>query len=140
MCPALATAEVLLNGVPAAQYDLMTDLVDVDMFKVYSDMLRSESLRILQVNLPKFGYLPMMSVATLGVLNTESLYERVLSCVNLVVSDLHVSQTHVLEHDKDANLLGQGDSHPCHAPDESRVHGVHEGELPGHSVVGIQSS
>ena len=39
-----------------------------------------------------FGYLlPMMSVATLGVLNTESYCERVLSCVKLVVSHLDVS-------------------------------------------------
>jgi hypothetical protein len=40
--------------------------------------------------LSKFGYLPMMSVTTLGALNTESFCERVLSCVKLVVSDLHV--------------------------------------------------
>ncbi len=26
----------------------------------------------------------------------------------------------------------RGDSHTCHAPDESRVYGVHEDELPGH--------
>ena len=32
----------------------------------------------------------MMTVAALGVLNTESFCERVLSCVKLVVSDLHV--------------------------------------------------
>ena len=38
----------------------------------------------------KFGYLPMMSVATLGALNAESFCECVLSCVKLVVSDLHV--------------------------------------------------
>ena len=31
-----------------------------------------------------------MSVATLGVLNVESFCERVLSCVKLVVTDLHV--------------------------------------------------
>ncbi len=91
MRPALATEEVLLNGVPAAQYDWMTDLVDADMFKVYSDMLRSEALRIQQGKSPKFGYLPMMAVAALGALNTESFFERVLSCVKLVVSDLHVS-------------------------------------------------
>ena len=30
-------------------------------------------------------------LATLGALNTESFCERVLSCVKLVVSDLHVS-------------------------------------------------
>ena len=33
----------------------------------------------------------MMAVATLGSLNTESFCECVLSCVKLVVSDLHVS-------------------------------------------------
>ena len=33
----------------------------------------------------------MMVVVTLGVLNGESFCERVLSCVKLVVSDLHVS-------------------------------------------------
>ena len=52
-----------MNDPPAVQYDLMTDLLDDDMFKVYSDMMRSETLRI----------------------------HRVLSCVKLVVSELHVS-------------------------------------------------
>jgi hypothetical protein len=33
----------------------------------------------------------MMSVDVLGTLNTESFCESVLSCVKLVVSDLHVS-------------------------------------------------
>ena len=33
----------------------------------------------------------MTTVTTLGVLNTESFCECVLSCVKLVVSDLHVS-------------------------------------------------
>ena len=33
----------------------------------------------------------MMTVVTLGVLNTESFCECVLSCLKLVVSDLHVS-------------------------------------------------
>ncbi len=33
----------------------------------------------------------MMVVATLGALNAESFCERVLSCVKLVVSDLHLS-------------------------------------------------
>ncbi len=32
----------------------------------------------------------MMTVATLGALNLKSFCERVLSCVKLVVSDLHV--------------------------------------------------
>jgi hypothetical protein len=57
------------------------------MFKVYSDTLRSESLRLKKGLSTKFGYLPMMTVTTLGTLNVESFCERVLSCVKLVVSD-----------------------------------------------------
>ena len=51
----------------------------------------SETLRIQQDKSAKFGYLSMMVVTTLGSLNTESFCECVLSCVKLVVSDLHVS-------------------------------------------------
>ena len=69
----------------------MTDLLDTDMFKVYSDIMRSETLRIQERKVPKFGYLPMMTVTALGVLNVESFCECVLSCVKLVVSDVHVS-------------------------------------------------
>ena len=72
------------------QYDLITDLLDTNMFKVYSDMMRSETLLIHQRKPTKFGYLPMMTVGTLGSLNTESFCERDLSCLKLVVSDLHV--------------------------------------------------
>ncbi len=60
------------------------------MFKVYSDMLWSDSLHMQKGHSAKFGYLPMMTVDTLGSLNTESFCECVLSCVKLVVSDLHV--------------------------------------------------
>ena len=89
--PAVQTAPVGLNEAPAPQYDLMADLLHADMFKVLSDMLRSEALLIQRGKSAKFGYLPMMAVATLGALNAESFCERVLSCVKLVVSDLHVS-------------------------------------------------
>jgi hypothetical protein len=68
----------------------MADLFHTNMFKVLSDMLRSESLRIQQCKSAKFGYLPMMTVATLGTLNAESFCESVLSCLKLVFSDLHV--------------------------------------------------
>ncbi len=77
----------------------------------------------------KVWIVPMMAVATLGALNAESFCECVLSCLKLVVSDLHVS----LKAEEIRMLV-------MSAPDESRVHGVHEGELPGHSIVGIQSS
>ena len=79
------------NAAAAAQYDLMADFLHVDMFKVLSDVLRTEALLIQRGKSAKFGYLPMMAVATLGALNAESFCERVLSCVKLVVSDLHVS-------------------------------------------------
>ncbi len=70
---------------------MMADLLHVNMFKVYSDMLRSESLRLKKDLSAKFGHFLMMVVATLGSLNAESFCERVLSCVKMVVSDLHVS-------------------------------------------------
>jgi hypothetical protein len=79
---------VVLNEAPAPQYDLIADLLHVDMFKVFSDMLLIETLRIQQDKSSKFGYLSMMSVTTLGALNAELFCERVLSCVKLVVSDL----------------------------------------------------
>jgi hypothetical protein len=56
-----------------------------------SDVRRTETLRIQQGKPAKFGYLSMMAVSTLGALNDESFCECVLSCVKLVVSDLHVS-------------------------------------------------
>ena len=59
--------------------------------QAHSDVLRTEALLIQQGKSAKFGYLAMMTVATLGALNAESFCERVLSCVKLVVSDLHVS-------------------------------------------------
>ena len=84
------TSAVTSNGPAPAQYDVIADLLHANMFKVYSDMLRSESLRLKKGLSAKFGYLPMMAVAALGALNAESFCERVLSCVKLVVSDLHV--------------------------------------------------
>jgi hypothetical protein len=89
--PVVETVPVGLNEAQDPQYDLMADFLYADMFKVLSDMLRSEALLIQRGKSAKFGYLPMMTVATLGTLNAESFCERVLSCVKLVVSDLHVS-------------------------------------------------
>ena len=54
-------------------------------------MLKSDKQRVKGGQSAKFGYLSMMSVTTLGVLNAESFCESVLSSVKLVVSDLHVS-------------------------------------------------
>ncbi len=84
------TVAVSMNEPAPVQYDVMADLLHANMFKAYSDILRSESLRLKKGLSAKFGYLPMMAVASLGALNAESFCERVLSCVKLVVSDLHV--------------------------------------------------
>jgi hypothetical protein len=42
------------------------------MFKVYVDMLKSDKQRVKGGQSVKFGYLSMMVVTTLGVLNVES--------------------------------------------------------------------
>ncbi len=70
---------------PAAQYDLIPDLLDSNMFKVYVDMLKSDKQRVKGGQSGKFGFLSMMPVTTLGVLNVESFCECVLSWVKLVV-------------------------------------------------------
>ena len=80
-----------LPQVPKGCRQIIVDLLDVDMFKVYADMLKNDKKRVKTGQSSKFGYLPMMTVATLDVLNTESFCECVLSFVKLVVSDLHVS-------------------------------------------------
>jgi hypothetical protein len=41
--PSVPTGQVVLNEAPAPQYDLMTDLIHVDMFTVLSDMLWIET-------------------------------------------------------------------------------------------------
>jgi hypothetical protein len=79
--PVVLTTQVGLNESPPPQYGLMADWLYTDMFKVLSDILWSESLRIQQDKSEKFEYLSMMSVVTLDSLNTESFCERVLSCV-----------------------------------------------------------
>ena len=62
LAPALQTETVVLNDPPPAQYDLIGYLLDTNMFKVYSDMMRSETLLIQERKPTKFGYLPMMMV------------------------------------------------------------------------------
>ena len=44
-------------------------------------MLKSDKQRVKGGQPAKFGYLPMMSVATLGALNAESFCERVTGLV-----------------------------------------------------------
>ena len=53
--------------VPApAQYNLITDLLGANMFKLYTGMLKSDKQRVKGGQPAKFGYLSMMAVDTLG--------------------------------------------------------------------------
>ena len=81
------------------------------MFKVYADMLKSDKQRVKGGQSAKFGFMPIMVVATLGALNADSFCERVLSCVKLVVSDLHVSLKLL-----DANPANRATGHPSPVP------------------------
>jgi hypothetical protein len=45
---------------------------------LYADVLKSDKQRVKGGQPAKFGYLPMMAVATLGALNAESFCVRVL--------------------------------------------------------------
>ncbi len=56
------TVAVSMNESAPVQYDVMTDLLHVNMFQTYSDMLRSKSLRLKKGLSAKFEYLPMMAV------------------------------------------------------------------------------
>ena len=54
-------------------------------------MLKSDKPRVKEGQSTKIRYLSMMTVTTLGSLNTEFFCECVESSVKLVVSDLHVT-------------------------------------------------
>jgi hypothetical protein len=59
--------------------DLIDDLMHLDMGVVYNSLLKQ----------PEFGSLPLMASCSrgqLGNLNAESFCERILSCVNTVVT------------------------------------------------------
>ena len=51
---------------PADQYDLITDLLGANMFKLYTGMLKSDKQRVKGGQPAKFGYLSIMPVDTLG--------------------------------------------------------------------------
>jgi hypothetical protein len=48
---------------PGAKYDLITDLLDTDMFKVYADILKSDKQRVKGGQSSKLGYSPLVSVS-----------------------------------------------------------------------------
>ncbi len=80
--------------VPVVQkkvYDLMDDLLEADVLKVYRQVLAEEETLVKGGGQAQFGYLPRMALANIGAMNAESFCERTLSCASLIVTDLHTS-------------------------------------------------
>ena len=67
-----------------AQPDLVTDLLHLDVGKLYKKISANDEGRRM------YGFIPDMascSSAQIGALNAESFCERVLSCANLVIDE-----------------------------------------------------
>jgi len=82
------------ESVPAAapkSYDLIDDLLEADVFKVYRQVLSEEEAQVKVGGKAQFGYFPRMALANIGAMNAESFCERTLSCASLIVTDLHTS-------------------------------------------------
>ena len=72
----------------------MGDLLEEDILMLFRQVLREEESLVKVGGQEKFGYLPRMTLANIGAMNTESFCERILSCASLVVTDLHTSLDH----------------------------------------------
>ena len=73
-----------INGPSGGEYDLIHDLMPLDMGVLYKKIIASDPERKVYGHLP---YMAGCSEGQIGALNAESFCERVLSCSNLVVSD-----------------------------------------------------
>ena len=72
-------------------YDLMDDLLEIDVLKLYRMVLTQEEAQVKSGVKDQFGYLTRMVLTNIGVMNTKSFCERTLSCTSLTVTDLHTS-------------------------------------------------
>lgn len=72
-------------------YDLMDDLLEADVLKLYRQVLAEEEALVKAGGQAQFGYLPRMALANIGAMNAESFCERTLSCASLIVTDLHTN-------------------------------------------------
>ena len=82
------------TDVVTPKYDLMDDLVGVDVLMMSRKVLKEESSQVEGGGQVQFGYLPGMTLTNIVALNTESFCERALSRTNLIVTDLHTSLSH----------------------------------------------
>ena len=76
------------------KYDLMDDLMEADDLMMFRKVLKEEETQVEGGDQVQFGYLPGMTLTNIGVLNAQSFCERTMSCVNLIVTDLHTSLSH----------------------------------------------
>ena len=83
------TKPVVDNKLDVVMFDTDVPVVQQKYYDLMGYLLETDDLMIF-----KFGYLPRMTLTNICVMNTESLCERVLSCVSLVVTDLHSSLDH----------------------------------------------
>jgi hypothetical protein len=72
-------------------YDLMDDLLEADVLKLYRQILSEVETQVKAGDKAHFGYLPRMALANIGAMNAESFCERTLSCASLIVTDLHTN-------------------------------------------------
>ena len=90
----VADVTIIDAPVPAVHkkvYDLMDDLLEADVLKLYRQILSEEEAQVKAGGKAQFGYLPRMALANIGAMNAESFCERTLSCASLIVTDLHTS-------------------------------------------------
>jgi hypothetical protein len=89
-------ADVTITEEPApvvqkTVYDLMDDLLEADVLKLYRQVLAKEEALVKAGGQTQFGYLPRMALANIGAMNAESFCEKTLSCASLIVTDLHTN-------------------------------------------------
>ncbi len=72
-------------------YDLMDDLLEADVLKLYRQVLTEEETLVKTGGQAQFGYLPRMALLNIGAMNAESFCERTLSCASLIVTDFHTN-------------------------------------------------
>ena len=72
-------------------YDLIDDLLETDVLKMYRQVLTEEKEQVKSGGRDQFGYLPTMTLSNIGAMNAESFCERTISCAGLIVTDFHTS-------------------------------------------------
>ena len=89
-------ADVIITEEPVSvvekkTYDLMDDLLETDVLKLYRPVLSEEETHVKTGDKDQFGYLARMTLTNIGVMNPESFCERTISCASLIVTDLSTS-------------------------------------------------